>query len=472
MAMSSETATQLPAGAPLHELTVRQARAALVARQFSPLEYVDALLAWQGRWAVLNAYTQQDVGAVRAAAAKASVSSSAIAGIPASIKDNIDVVGYATTAGTPGLRSNRPGANAPLVQRLVDLGVIVTGKVGMHEMAAGGTCANIAFGQIRNPYDTRMVPGGSSGGSAAAVAAGLTPASLGTDTAGSVRAPAAHCGCVGFRPTTGRYDRRGVIPGAVGRDTAGWLTRSCADIELLDGFSGAPAPSPTALSLKGLRLGVPRHFFYDDLDPTLAPVIEAALGRLRGAGAELIEVDMPDMNALLGQLFRHLRRDPERDLGVYLAESGASIAAADIIHAIADPDLRGGFESSLAAPPADAAALEAEASALATFARAYADYFAQHRLTALVMPTTPEPAYPAPEDIAAGGTGPVSMIRNTHPTALAGMPGLSVPAGLTAAGLPVGIEFDGPIGSDLTLLKIGLAFEAITTPLPPPPLPD
>jgi mandelamide amidase len=472
MAMSGETATRRPAGAPLHELSVREARAGLVARDFSPLEYVDALLAWQARWAVLNAYTQQDEEAVREAAANAKVSKSAIAGIPASIKDNIDVAGYATTAGTPGFQGNRPRANAPLIQRLIDLGVVVTGKVGMHEMAAGGTCANIAFGQVRNPYDTRMVPGGSSGGSGAAVAAGLTPASLGTDTAGSVRAPAAHCGCVGFRPTTGRYDRRGLIPGAVGRDTAGWLTRSCADVELLDGFSGAPARPPITTSLKGLRLGVPRRFFYEELDPTLAPVIEAALARLREAGAELIEADMPDMNALLGQLFRHLRRDPERDLGVYIAETGAGVSAADVIHAIADPPLRAGFEASLAAPPADAAALEAEAAALATFARAYADYFAEHRLTALVMPTTPEPAYPAPDDIAAGGTGPVSMIRNTHPTALAGLPGLSLPAGLTSAGLPVGIEFDGPAGSDLTLLKIGLAFEAITAPLPPPPMPD
>jgi len=467
-------AIQRSGAVPLHELSVRQARAALVARDFSPLEYVDALLAWQSRWTVLNAYTQQDVDGVRAAARRADLSSSPIAGIPVSVKDNIDVAGYATTAGTPGLRDNRPAANAPIIQQLLDLGVIVTGKVGMHEMAAGGTCANIAFGPVRNPYSTAMVPGGSSGGSGAAVAAGLTPASLGTDTAGSVRAPAAHCGCVGFRPTTGRYDRRGLVPGAVRRDTAGWLARSTDDIELLDAFSGAPAAPAAPFALRGLRLGVPRGFFYEAMDSTLAPVIEAALTRLREAGAELVEADIPDMHQLMAQLLRHMRRDPANDLAVYIAESGAGVTPADIIHAIADPQLRPGFEAGLAAArqPADPAAREAEDAALAALARAYADYFAENRLAALVMPTTPEPAYPAPEDIGAGGTGPISMIRNTHPVALAGIPGLSVPAGLTASGLPVGLEIDGPSGFDLTVLKIGQAFEAITPPLPPPPVPS
>jgi mandelamide amidase len=453
---------------PLHALTVTQARSGLVAGAFSAAEYLEALLAWQSRWDVLNAYTQHDPAVARAAAANADPSRSAIAGIPVSIKDNIDVAGYATTAGTPGLRDNLPSADAPLVRRLRDLGVVVTGKTGMHEMAVGGTCANITFGAIRNPYDVRMVPGGSSGGSAAAVAAGLTPASLGTDTAGSVRAPAAHCGCVGFRPTTGRYDRRGLVPGAVSRDTAGWLARSCADIALLDAHSGAPAAAPTATGLEGLRIGVPRAFFYEALDPTLAPVVEDALARLANAGVDLVEIDLPGMHDLMGAVFRHLRRDPAGDLAVYIAESGAKARPDEIIHAIADPTLRAAFEAALAAPPPDEASRQAEAAALAALSDAYGAYFAQNRLAALVMPTTPEPAYPVPDDIAAGGTGPVSMIRNTHPAALAGIPGLSVPAGLTAAGLPVGIEFDGPAGSDLTILEIGKHFEAITAPLPPP----
>ena len=458
-------------GKPLHELTAVEALALLAAGKVSPREYVDELLDWQSRWAVLNAYTQQDEEAVRRAASAVDPRLSPIAGLPVSVKDNVDVAGYATTAGTPGLRAHRPRANAPIVQGLIDRGVVVTGKVGMHEMAAGGTCANIAFGAVRNPYDTRMVPGGSSGGSAASVAARLVPASIGTDTAGSVRAPAAHCGCVGFRPTTGRYDRRGLVPGSVRRDTAGWLARSCADVELLDAFSGAPAEPAPPIRLGGLRLGVPRSFFYDDLDPTLAPVVEAALERLQLAGAELVEFDLPDMPGLMGRVFSQLRRDLPRDLETYIAESGASVSAAEVIHAVADPELRAGFEAALAEPGGRDADRSGEEAALGTLRRAYEHYFASHRLAALIMPTTPEPAYPTPSNIEAGGTGPVSMIRNTHPGALAGIPGLSVPAGLTGVGLPVGVEFDGPPDTDLTLLRIGQAFEAITPTLPMPPLP-
>jgi Asp-tRNA(Asn)/Glu-tRNA(Gln) amidotransferase A subunit family amidase len=457
---------------PLHELSVLEARAALAAGALAPLAYAEALLARQSGWAILNAYTQQAADQVLDAASRVAPGRSPIAGIAFAVKDNIDVAGYATTAGTPGLRDHRPKASAPIIQSLVDRGMVVTGKVGLHELAAGGTCANILFGQVRNPYNTAMVPGGSSGGSAAAVVAGLVPASLGTDTAGSVRAPAAHCGCVGFRPTTGRYDRTGLAPGAVKRDTAGWLARACADIEFLDAFSGAAAAPAAPIALKGLRLGVPRAFFYDDLDPTLAPVMEAALERLRNAGAELIEADIPDMGQLIGQVFRHMRREPAHDLAIYLNESGASVSPADVIHAIADPQLRVGFEAAMAAEDArDDAGRQGEEDALGALRRAYADYFTQNRLAALIMPTTPEPAYPAPADISLGGTGPTSMIRNTHPVALAGIPGLSVPAGLTAAGLPVGVEFDAPAGADATLLKIGQLFEAITPPLPPPPEP-
>ncbi|HXQ10956.1 MAG TPA: amidase family protein, partial [Caulobacteraceae bacterium] len=257
----------------------------------------------------------------------------------------------------------------------------------------------------------------------------------------------------------------------VRRDTAGWLTRSCADVELLDAFSGTPASPASPVALRGLRLGVPRRFFYDDLDPTLSPVVEAALERLRQAGAELIEVDLPDMDALLGRVFSQLRRDLPHDLQVYIRESGATVSAADIIHAVADQQLRVGFEAALAQAADESSDRSGEDEALAALNGAYAAYFTDNSLSALVMPTTPEPAYPTPLDVAAGGTGPVSMIRNTHPGALAGIPGLSVPAGLTAAGLPVGVEFDGPVGADSTLLRIGRAFEEITPPLPPPPSP-
>jgi mandelamide amidase len=345
------------------------------------------------------------------------------------------------------------------------------GKLNMHEMAAGGTCANITFGPVGNPYGPTLVPGGSSGGTGAAVAARLVPAGLGSDTAGSVRAPAAYCGVVGFRPTTGRYSRVGLVPGNFRRDAIGWLARSVADVELLDSFSTVTPEAPVEpVSLRGLRLGVPRAFFYDDLDPGVAAMIEVSLVRLRDAGAELVELDIPDLSALLGALGRYRGANTVTELQVYIDESGAETTPEAILRAVADPTLRAGYERGLAAaggPSTDAD----EDRDLGALREAYAAYFRDNRLAAFVIPTTPDVAYPIPENYREGGTGPVSMIRNTNPAAHAGVPALSVPAGLTSAGLPVGIEFDGPAGSDLTVLKIGQAFEAITPPLPPPPSP-
>ena len=457
------------AASSLQNLTVLEAREALERREFSPLEYVNALLEWQSRWTVLNAYTQQDVAAITQAAANPRPGR--LAGIPIAVKDNIDVAGYATTAGTPALQKHFPKANAALIQTLIDEGVIVMGKLGMHEMAAGGSCANITFGPIGNPYNPAFVPGGSSGGTGAAVAARLVPAGLGSDTAGSVRAPAALCGCVGFRPTTGRYSRVGLAPGNFRRDAIGWLARSCADIEFLDACSGvSAAESAEPVSLRGLRLGIPRAFFYDDLDPGVAAVIEASLDRLRQSGAELIEVDIPELKPLLDALGRYRGNSLVHDLEAYIKESGAMTTADAIIHAVADPQLRAGFERSLTSG-SSSEVNDAEDRDLAALHQAYAAFFAGNRLSAFVIPATPEPAYPIPPNYLEGGTGPVSMIRNTNPAAHAGIPALSVPAGLTPAGLPVGIEFDGPAGTDRNVLKIGIAFEAITPPLPPPPLP-
>jgi mandelamide amidase len=452
----------------LHDLTVVEALAALQRKDFSPVEYADALLERQQRWSVLNAFAQQDVAAVRHAAQQPAMG--ALAGLPIAVKDNIDVAGYATTAGTPGLAKHFPKRNAPLIQALIDQGVVVTGKLGMHEMAAGGTCANITFGPIGNPYGPTLVPGGSSGGTGAAVAARLVPAGLGSDTAGSVRAPAAYCGCVGFRPTTGRYSRIGLVPGNFRRDTIGWLTRSVADVELLDRYSTiAPSEAIGPVSLRGLRLGVPRAFFYEDLDPGVAAVIEAGLARLRQAGAELVEVDITDLRPLLDAVGRYRGANTLRELQTYIDESGAETTPEAILRAVADPTLRAGYERGLTGGRNDTDA--AEDADLAALRRAYAAYFQDNHLAAFVIPTTPDVAYPIPENYREGGTGPVSMIRNTNPAAHAGVPALSVPAGLTPAGLPVGIEFDGPTGSDLTVLKIGEAFEAITPALPPPPLP-
>ena len=459
-------------GKPLPQLNVREVLTGFASRQFSVPEYVDELLEWQTRWKRINAFIAQDTAAVRTAAIRADKLNRKefpLAGIPIVMKDNIDALGYATTAGSPGLLQHHPRANAPMLQHVLDHGAIVMGKVGLHELAAGGTCANLTFGQIRNPYDLALVPGGSSGGTAAAVAARLVPAGLGTDTGGSVREPASFCGVVGFRPTLGRYAVSGVVPRTLSHDSIGWMARTSADIALLDSCSGSPLPRIDSIALRGLRLGVPRAYFYENLNPDVAPVIEAALQRLRQAGAELVEVDFANLNELRKGIAGPSPGAFARDLRDYLRTSGADVSVDSVIHSIAEPELRTNFERSLAAiddakEPYDPAKDEG----LQAFRRAYAGYFATHRLAAAVIPTTPDIPFPVPTDPAHGGRAPSSGVRNTGPTATAGFPGLTVPAGRTRSGLPVGIEFDAPPHSDARLLAIGSAFESITEPLPPP----
>jgi indoleacetamide hydrolase len=457
----------------LPQLNVREVLAGLATHQFSVPEYVDELLTWQARWKPINAFIAQDIAAVRAAATRADTLNRRefpIAGIPIVMKDNIDALGYATTAGSPGLLKHHPRANAPMLQHVLDHGAIVMGKVGLHELAAGGTCANLTFGQIRNPYNLAMVPGGSSGGTAAAVAARLVPAGLGTDTGGSVREPASFCGVVGFRPTAGRYAVSGVVPRALSHDSIGWMARASGDIALLDSCSGSPLPPIDSISLRGLRLGVPRAYFYENLNPEVAPVIEAALQRLRQAGAQLIEVDFAGLRELRSKIAGPSPGAFARDLRDYLRSSGADVSVDQVIHSVADPELRSTFERSLAAIDDSPEAYDPATDAgLQAFRRAYAAYFESNQLAAAVIPTTPDIAFPVPADPARGNNkAPSSGVRNTGATATAGFPGLSVPAGRTSTGLPVGMEFDGPPNSDATLFAIGSAFEGITEPLPPP----
>src|SRR5262245_10574434 len=289
--------------AALFELGARRAADALRNGEQTAEALAEALLA-RCAASPLNAFITLEAEHLRAAARAADQRRrrgeplGPLHGVPLALKDNIDTVDYLTTAGTPGLAAHRPKRNAPVVQRLLDAGAIVLGKANLQELAYGPTNNNAAFGPARNPYDTTRIPGGSSGGTAAAVAARLAPAGLGTDTAGSVRVPASLSGVTSFRPSTLRWPQAGIVPISHTRDTAAPMARSVADCVLLDGVVAGGATEVAPARLMGLRLGVPRGHFWENLDAELGEILETALARLREAGVVLVEGDVGDVAAL------------------------------------------------------------------------------------------------------------------------------------------------------------------------------
>ncbi|MEZ5930412.1 MAG: indoleacetamide hydrolase [Alphaproteobacteria bacterium] len=462
-------------------LTATEALEALRDRRFSATAYAEAVLARSEALGRLNVFVNQDGEALLRAAKAAddkladSGDKAPLLGLPLAIKDNIDTADLPTTGGTPGLRDWRPAANAPVMQALLDAGALLAGKTGMHELAFGITSNNASFGAVRNPYDETLIPGGSSGGTAAAVAARIVPAGLGSDTGGSCRIPAALCGCVGFRPTLGRYSQAGVIPISHTRDTIGPLARSVDDIRLLDGICSGEALAALEKPIEELRIGVPAAYFYDDLDYELEIVVAKALERFRAAGAQLIDVDIEDIQALNESVsFPIALFEVLRELGAYLYSHGQSMSAPELVAEVAGPDVKGLLHS-LMGDNAVPAGLYREVitKGRPALQRAYAGYFEDNELDALVVPTTPLPARPIGEDESVELNGEqvstfMTYIRNTDPPSNAGLPCLSVPAGLTASGLPVGVEFVGRIGGDAMVLHAGALFEGVTNPLPVP----
>lgn len=461
-------------------LTATQVLAALSAGQLSAVALARALLERIARYASLNAFIALDPDALVAAARESDARRRAggagpLEGLPLAVKDNIDTAGLPTSGGTPALKDYRPARDAAVLRPLWGAGALLLGKTNLHELAYGITNNNAAFGPARNPYDATRIAGGSSGGTAAAVAAGLAPAGLGTDTGGSVRIPAALCGLAGLRPTTLRWPQAGILPLSHTRDTAGPLARSVADLALLDGVVTGAALAEAPAILRGLRLGLPRDPFWLDLDPALAEAAEAAVRKLAGAGVTLVPCDLPQV-PLLDQAagFAITLHETVADLNGYLAEGGCGLDLAALAERAASPDVRAILQDLLAAGRVPEElyrrALTRDRPRLQA---AYAEAFRSAGVEALLFPTTPLPASPIGEDETTLLNGRAvstfhAFIRNCSPASVAGIPGLSLPAGLTANGLPVGLELDGPAGSDRRLLAIGLALEAVLPPTPPP----
>ncbi len=456
-------------------------------KKMSAVSAVQAALDRAEQQKSLNAFITLNQDGALAAARKidAGEMTGVLAGLPIIVKDNINTSDMPTSAGTPALRDARPTRNAPSLQKLLDAGAIVIGKANMHELAFGITSTNLSSfaGPVKNPYDTTRIPGGSSGGTAAAIAARIVTCGLGSDTGGSTRVPAALTGTVGLRPSVGNggaerryHDTDMVVPISHTRDTVGPMGLHVADVALLDCvITGSPLVS--ASPLRGKRLGIPASF-WSGLDRDLETVVRAARVKLGDAGVILVEADLPGLFELNGKVsFPVALHEPIADIPAYLRASGiAGITLADIAAQIASPDVAGAF-GAITADVFGAAYPHAVGAQRKALQAMYQSYFRDKNLDGILFPTT---IAPAPAIDMEKGSGEMSinsgapmptfdtMIRNTDPGSNAGLPGLSLYAGMTPRGLPVGLEIDGPVGSDAKLLAIGLAIEAILGTAPAP----
>lgn len=443
--------------------TVREARQRLRAGTISRLEYLAALAARADDRAGLNAFAFRTPSAVLRAAADVS-GAGPLGGIPLAVKDSIDTVDAPTTAGTAALRGHTPRADAAAIRRVRAAAGLVAGKNVMHELSLGSTSNNPVTGPARNPYDPTLIPGGSSGGTAVAVAAGMVPAGLGADTGGSVRQPAALCGIVGFRPTAGRYPAGGGVPLSGTCDTIGPMARAVDDVVLLDAVLAGNPASAGPMALRGTRIGVPENPFYRDLDDEVRAVTRRALDRLADAGAEPVPVDAADVvERADGAGSPIVLYELRRDLSNYLAEQGYELTYDDVRRGVRSPDVRAlvGDESD---PDID---VELYTSALRERARTRENYrllLEQYDVRALVQPTCPLPARPIGQDttVELGGRQVPTFgtyVRHTNLAGVLGLPSISLPAGHTSDGLPVGIELNTAPGHDATLLALAREVE-------------
>lgn len=413
-------------------------------------------------WAVNESLPNEQLGAI----------TGPLAGLPFCVKDNVHVAGLPTTSGTPALRGAISPRDAEVVARLKAAGADFVGKVGLHELGFGTTSNNGMFGPVRNPRDPSRVPGGSSGGSAAAVAAGLVPFSIGNDTGGSMRIPAAFCGVVGMRPSTHRYPGAGANVISPSRDTCGVFAQTVADVALVDGVITGETQLPQ-LELTALRLGVPRRDFFDKLQPEVRGAIENALKRIRDAGVTLVEIELvaPDGRSVheLAEFaaFPLVAYETVHNFEKNLKELDApfnSLTISDIAAQVASPDVKAVLEHMIAAPISDelyAQTLEAKQLILETYENA----FVAHNLDAIVYPLV---GVVAP--LIGGTTVSVdgeelphfpTTIRNTDPGSTSGQPGVSIPVPVAPGAMPVGLGIEGPVNSDRRLLSVSALLEKV-----------
>lgn len=389
---------------------------------------------------------------------------SILAGFPIVAKDNINTTNFPTSGGTGALLGHTPDTNATVVNQIIAAGGVIGAKSGMHELAFGITSNNAVTGAIRNPHDPDLIAGGSSGGTAAAIAAGIFRLGLGTDTGGSCRIPASLCGTVGYRPSTGRYAGDGVIPISHTLDTVGSFGGSVDDVALLDEVLTGRQKTERE-DLLGVRIGIPQKRFFDDLDDSIEQAISRALKMFERAGATLVDVSFDDYWPHAEAFsFPVALYEVVRDLPAYLAKHAPRVTFEDLVAQVGSPDVKGILSSQIGADAiAEADYNEALKIHRPVMRAIYAKVFADHRLDVLAFPTTPLTARPIGQDETVelrGQRVPTfpTYTRNTDLAPGVGAPAISLPCP-HAVGLPAGVALDGIPGQDEALLALAQAAE-------------
>jgi aspartyl-tRNA(Asn)/glutamyl-tRNA(Gln) amidotransferase subunit A len=407
-----------------------------------------------------------------------------LTGIPLALKDIFITEGVRTTCASKILENFVPPYDGTVVARLKERGAVILGKLNMDEFAMGSSNENSAFGPVKNPWNLATVPGGSSGGSAAAVAARQAAGTLGTDTGGSIRQPASHCGVVGLKPTYGRVSRYGVIAYASSLDQVGPLTRDVEDCAILlqavAGYDPAdatsvdtPVPDYRATlrgGVQGLRIGLPREYFIEGLDPEVRGAVEAAIATYRALGAEIVEVGLPHTDYAVACYYL-----------IATAEASSNLARYDGVRfGLRTEESRGLLDMYMQSRAAGFGAEVKRRIMLGTYALSSGYYDAYYlkaqkvrtlirqdfleafnTVDVILTPAAPTPAFRLGEK----SGDPLQMYLSdifTIPVNLAGTCGMSVPCGFSAAGLPIGLQLIGKPFGEAELLRAGYAFEQAT----------
>lgn len=426
----------------------------------------------------LRAAKSDELGAFISTAPFASssepASECALNGIPFAVKDNIDTVDLPTTANTPALAGSVPALNNPVVQRLLDAGAQLVGKTNLHELAFGITTGAAAHPASRNPFDPTCSPGGSSGGSAAAVADGIVPFALATDTGGSISIPSAWCGVYGYRPSLGRWPAGGTVPLSASRDAVGVIAESLPWLDRVDAtVTGRDSQLSTP---ETVRLGIPQpdSRFLSPLEGDIQELWDATLAALRTEGrVELVEVETNHLHELdeacgLGVVLY----ETARDLSQYLTELPTPLSFEEVSTQVAAEDVR----AALAQAWGMRNEHETYSQLLAQRAElreAWGELFNAQSIDGLLYPTTPISPVPVGHDVVTTAFGKKvptfnTVIRNTGPGSLAAQPAITIPVGLGSTGLPVGLSLTGTRNNDDTLFGTAEVVDSIVGDKPLP----